>query len=253
MDNVTVFVYAWDTYRVAWDVFCYGLNKYWSDCPYSLVFLTNHLDAPCGTTVKVGDVNDFVTKMNLGLGHVTTPYILFMHEDYWLRAPVNTQAISDYVNLLDTNRADYIRLYPKPRPDRAYPGDERLGIIDGDADYRVSLMASLWRVSVLRDLLKPGESLWEMEKYGSKRSAKYGDRFLSVKHALNGMNYISTAISTRQWTRGAYQYAIDENLKIDFAALALPPRHKLIQANLHVYVARIKRKLKRLFKNYVSR
>ncbi len=253
MAQVTILVYAWDTYRVAWDVFCYGLNKYWSDCPYPLLFLTNHLDAPCGTTVKVGDVNDFVTKMTLGLEQVTTPYILFMHDDYWLKTPVSTRAIADFVDILERDQADYIRLRPKPKPDRPYPEDRRLGIINEDAAYRVSFMASLWRVSVLRDLLKPGESIWEMEKSGSKRSAKYGDRFLCVNYRLQGVNCVSSAITSRQWTRAAYQYALDENIKIDFAALPLPPRRQLIGTNLRVFASRAKRKINRLFRDRLTR
>jgi hypothetical protein len=179
--KVTILVYAWDPYFPAWPVFCYALNKYWGDCPYPLVFITNFLDPPCGNSIKVGSINSFYEKMRIALEHIVSPYILFMHEDYWIQNMVNTQHIVDYVGLLEMDVCDYIRLIPVPPPDRPFPVDLRLGIIDTDSAYRVSFMASLWRVNVLRDIIQPNLSLWEHEKYGHQLTSKFGDRFLAVK------------------------------------------------------------------------
>jgi len=219
--DVTILIYAWDMYNVCWPVFCYGLSKYWPDCPYEVLFITNYADPPCGKAVKIADENDFVRKLRTGLAAVQTPYILFMHEDYWIQKPVETRNIQDYVKLMDADKADYIRLIPIPKPDREYPNDSRLGIIDKSAEYRVSFMASLWRKSVLDDLLVPGESLWQMEAAGSKRSARYGDRFLCVVRSRYGISYVMTAITDRQWTAGARQYVKEEGLTVDFSQL--PP------------------------------
>lgn len=249
-DLVTVLVYAWDTYSPAWPVFCYGLYKYWPDCPYKVVFLTNHLEPPCGTAIKVGDENDFFRKMTIALQNIETPYLLFMHEDYWLKKTVKSKAIEQYVGLLVQDKADYIRLIPAPGPDRDFIGDSRLGIINEKSEYRLSFMASLWRVSILREIIKPHLSLWDMEKYGPSLSRRYGDRFLCVKRAEDGLVYDLTAISARQWTQVAYQYARDENICIEFEKLPLPPFRYRIGVTLHSFAYRIKkgilRRLRRL-------
>lgn len=92
---VTVLVYAWDPYEPAWPAFCHGFHKYWPDCPYPLVFITNQIDPPCGTAVKVGDVNHFYQKMTLAFERIESPFLLFMHEDYWIRRRVSTKCIED--------------------------------------------------------------------------------------------------------------------------------------------------------------
>ncbi len=219
----TILVYAWDTYEPAWPVFCHGLRKYWPDCPFPLVFLTNFAEPPCGTAIKVGNVNHCCPKISMGLAQIMTPYILFMHEDYWIKSTVPTSKIMDYLGILQQNKADYIRLFPNPGPDRAFPEDNRLGIINKDSDYRLSFMASLWRVSVLKSILTPKYGLSQMEKYGNQLTEGFGDRFLSVWNVTDGIDYVATAITERQWTKEAYQYARDEEIKVRFEGLPLPP------------------------------
>lgn len=240
---VTILVYAWDPYQPAWPVFCYGLHKYWPDCPYPLVFLTNELEAPCGTTIKVGGVNNFYHKMVFALERIKTPFILFMHEDYWIKDFVCTENIEQYVSLLENGLAEYIRLIPIPPPDRDFYLDKRLGIINTNSEYRISFMASLWRVSTLQDLMDPSLSLWEHEKYGTRLSASYGDRFLSVKKSSYGIDYVVTAISNKLWSSAAYEYVEREGLLVDFDKLIPPPRHEVFVRQMHSFAYRIKRRI----------
>lgn len=243
IELVTILVYAWDRYSPAWPVFCYGIGKYWPDCPYPVAFLTNALDPPCGIAIKVGLENNFFRKLSIGLNNIETPYILFMHEDYWLKKSVNTEAIQTYVSFLEQDKADYIRLIPAPGPDRDFPEDNRLGIINQESRYRLSFMASLWRVSVLQEVMNmnPKLSLWEMEKYGASLTQQYCDRFLCVKKSTDGLSYDLTAITAQQWTSVAYQYAKDENIYIEFDKLPLPPIQYRLKERLHRLTYRVKK------------
>ena len=240
--KVTLLVYAWDNYAPAWKGYCHGITKYWSDCPYDLLFITNYLTPPCGRAVKVGDENRFYYKMALALNEIKTPIILFMHDDYWIKQPVNTAAIQRYSELILSDKADYIRLIPAPGPDRDCSIDDKLGLIDSNAEYRLSFMASLWRVSTLRELMKPELSLWEMERYGVQLTNRFIDRFFCVKDIKDGIAYDLTAITARQWTKVAYSYAENEGIEIDFDALPLPPLdYRLTQASTRL-AYRIKRR-----------
>ena len=51
--------------------FCHGLEKYWPDCPYPVVFITNYLEPPVGIAVKVGDENNFYRKLNTALDRIS--------------------------------------------------------------------------------------------------------------------------------------------------------------------------------------
>jgi len=223
--------------------FCYGLRKYWPDCPYPLVFITNQLESPCGKTIKVGSINNFYQKMVLALEQIETPFILFMHEDYWIKDFVCTDNIKYYVSLLRQEIAEYIRLIPMPPPDRDFPLDNRLGIINTNSEYRVSFMASLWRVSTLQNLMDPALSLWEHEKYGTRLSASYGERFLSVKKRSYGIDYVATAISNRRWSKAAYEYVEKEGLFVDFSRLIPPPKYEVLVSDIRSIAYRVKRRI----------
>jgi hypothetical protein len=244
--KATVLVYAWDPYRAAWPPFRHGLNKYWPDCPFPVVFLTNHAEAPCGTTVRVGDVNDCYTKLRMGLDRIDTPYVVFMHDDFWIKAPVKTAAILDYIALMDGGLADYVRLNPSPGPDSPFARDSRLGIIDVKNKYRLSFMASIWRHSLLRGLLRPDYSLWQMEKHGAELTRRYGDLFLSVWNVGDGIDYVATAITERYWIPAAFQYARDERIQVAFDELSLPPFGYRLGVRLRRCGSRVKAGLRRV-------
>jgi hypothetical protein len=58
------------------------------------------------------------------------------------------------------------------------------GAIAPDAAYRVSTQAAFWEVETLRRLLVPGESAWEFEVNGSKRSFSDGELLAVWRPAL---------------------------------------------------------------------
>jgi hypothetical protein len=244
--KATVLVYAWDPYRAAWPPFRHGLNKHWPDCPFPVVFLTNHAEAPCGTTVRVGDVNDCYTKIGIGLEHVATPYVLFMHDDFWIKSRVPTSSILDYVGLMERGRAVYVRLNPSPGPDRPFAEDPRLGVVDANNPYRASFMASLWSVQALRETLRPAFNLWQTEKHGPELTRHWGDRFLSVWRVADGIDYVATAITERYWQAEAYQYARDEGIHIAFDELPRPSLRHRTEVRVRRAGSRAKRAVLRL-------
>jgi hypothetical protein len=226
MDNTTLLVSTFDGYSMCWPPFCHGLSKYYPDHP-ELVFVTNHKAPPAGRGLALGTDGGWAKNLLAALERVSTPFLLYMQEDYWLKSAVTPQNIRDYVNLLERGQADYIRLLPVPGPDRDFPGDARLGIIEPHAAYRTSLQAALWRKDTLAALIRPDESPWDFERNSGRRSACYGDRFLCVKRRRYGLDYVFTAIVDGQWDPQARRYAQEEGIAVDFDALprtSLPRR-----------------------------
>jgi len=159
------------------------------------------------------------------LNEITSPYIIYTHEDFWIKNSVSTKTIEEYVTYMVEDRADYIRLYPCPGPDHECEFDDRLGVLDDNSDYRTSLQVALWRKSVFQDLIREDENPWQFERYGSLRSKRYGSRFLSVKRFYgpdnklfhHGVDYVCTAINKGKWSKAARTYAASEELDIDFS------------------------------------
>jgi hypothetical protein len=128
--------------------------------------------------------------------------------------------------LFESGQVDYLRLLPAPGPDSAFMSDARLGTISCGAEYRASLQMAIWRKDVLHQLLLCGESPWEFEIQGSKRSAIYKERFMCVKSKDYGISYVFSAVADGMWSRSAYDYAEREGIDIAFDEL---PRKSCIR------------------------
>jgi hypothetical protein len=175
--------------------------------------------------IKVGEDKGWAGDTLRALGEITTPYVIYTHEDFWIKRTVQTQVIKEYAALMDKDRADYIRLYPCPEPDYECQYDKRLGVLADQAAYRTSLQVGLWRKSVFQELIVENENPWQFEINGTVRSREYGPRFLSVKRFWDaggkpfhyGIDYVCTAINKGMWSKAAKSYALQEGLAIDFS------------------------------------
>lgn len=252
MDNTTLLVSSCDAYWPCWDPFCHGLNKYWVN-HFPVRFVTNFKPAPLGETILVGADRGWSDNLVFALEQVTTPYIIYAQEDYWINRPVDSSELQKYASFLAREEADYIRLYPSPPPDRPFAHDPRLGIINADAQYRASLQMSFWRKSVLRALLVTGETAWQFEVQGSQRSRRYGDRFLSVNAKRNGVSYVFTAVERGEWTRRARKYAKVEALSVNWKGLPRKPFFRYLKHHCIEFLYERKEHLKKRYQALVAR
>lgn len=227
LPEATVLISSFDGYAECWGPVAHGFEKYWPDCPYRVLLMTEERDFEhrAVKTLPVGRDPVWSNRMILALARIHTPYVIYFQEDYWLNAPVDTPRVLAYVSLMERHRLNYLRLLAKPLPDFPFGPDERLGILADDAEYRTSAQIAIWRRDVLLDLLVPEESVWQFELRGTERSRKYGASFLSIRRQdnddyANGIRYICTAINTGRWSRMARPYAQAEGLEMDFSTRA---------------------------------
>lgn len=225
MKNVSVFVSSCDAYEYIWRPFCYGLKKYWPDCPWPVYFLTNYLDPPCGEALKVGPDNDWTTTQKKALDQISSKVILFILDDCWLEDRVDTKSLIEFSNLILKDKADFIHL--------TNFHDEKKTVVDTDIDsrlrgysrksmYRTSLQGGLWKVSTFIDLMVNGETAWDFETKGNDRSKSSPYTFLNVKeHKYLPYLIRPSACSRGTWTQMAKDYSKRERLNIDFS---IPPR-----------------------------
>jgi hypothetical protein len=227
MNRLTILVSSCDDFSDCWGPYCHGLEKYWPDCPYDVFIVTNDKDvADCrAKALRVGDDKGWSANTMEALRRISSPYVFYTHEDFWISKPVDTHVIEDYLDIMERDKADYVRLYPAPPPDNDFPDDWRLGTLSVGASYRTALQVALWRKTVLEELIVPGEDPWQFELQGTPRSRKYGERFLCVKPFFDqnneryhyGVEYVCTAINKGRWSKAAKKYALKEGLAIDFS------------------------------------
>jgi hypothetical protein len=209
------------------------LAKYWPDRPWPLLWYTNHLDAPCGETVKTGGGRNWGIMTREALKRVETPVVLLMLEDTWLVDRVDTDTLRFFAALLAKRKAQHIQLQSPPYDKSCFVGkfsmDNRLYVYTDDAPYKGCLQPGLWRADVLRGLLREDVLPGDFEVRVTERSRGMGG-FLCVEEArfmrwvIFGQYIPGTAtcwdnspVSGGKWTEGARQYTEREGLEMDFS------------------------------------
>lgn len=172
--DCTLLVASCDAYSDLWEPYFALISRYWPDCPFPIALITENKRPNLGRVraLHLGQGLDWSSLLLRALDAVSTPYVLLSLEDFFLRRTVDTQRVIALLDALKRENLNMLRLIPRPGP----KGRRLKGLYGGIAPhtpYRVSTQAALWRVTVLRQLLLPGESAWQFEVNGSKRSSLY--------------------------------------------------------------------------------
>ena len=209
IDDVALVVISCDKYSAAWPVFAYGLQKYWTDCPYKVYFVTGFKDAPIGKSIKIGVDMGWSNNVSLALDCIEEPIVLMMVEDYWLYEKVGTEAIEELVDLVRSGEADQIRLN---RSAEAFEG-EKLDVIPNTAFYIASLQPSIWRKEYFKNFIRPNENVWQFEQRGGERIVANSHNYSTKKPLIPFWQ--ANPIQGGKWTDDAKRYAEREGITID--------------------------------------
>ncbi len=178
IENVAVLVASYDASSDLWDPLFTLFRRFWPDCPFRVYLVSNALQYKRWgvTTIAVGPDRSWSDTLRAGLERVREDYVLLWIDDHFLVGKANHIAIMESIGDLLRRDGNYLRLNPLPRPD--HPVNDYFGEVRKGAIYRTATGASVWKKSVLRELLRSGESAWEFETAGSARSDRF-DRFFS--------------------------------------------------------------------------
>ncbi len=176
----------------------------------------------------IGEDTDWSTSFELALQNINSPYILIGMEDYLLTGKVDNTIINNLLKYQQENKVGYFRLYPCPGPTRIIgeTAGLEIGEIAPDDPYRVSLQAAIWDKQVVLSLLKKGESAWDFETSGTKRSKELPTPFLSVSRAeMNNLPfpYFCTGVVKGYWLQEAIELCRQHGVEVDTKTRAVEP------------------------------
>ena len=229
MTDIAVVVSTCDKYHILWEPFCHGLRKFWPDCPWAIQWITNHLDAPIGKAVKVGDDANWSDTSIAALRAINAEVVLWIHDDNWLTERVDNDILASLGRLLlDHDDLNAIRLSNcyMSTTCGGYKHDERLRMLCQDSQQRCSLQPSFWRREVLLNLLQSGESPWSFEGEAAHRSwDRPGDHTCCREgfYPLRNLSHVDPAdwgdeaMRRGEWTTAAVKYAVRERININFS------------------------------------
>lgn len=179
--RVAIVVPSCDKYSDLWDALFATIRLKWTECPFTFYLVSNFIESPTlgVTTIKVGEDKTWSANLIFALEQVPHEYVLLFIDDLFLSQCVDHDRVVGLIQRSVNNSWDYLRFNPIPGPEAVNMIDGGVGkILPGDW-YRSSTVLSLWKKSVLMDVLRPNENAWEFEVFGSQRTDKYFNWFAS--------------------------------------------------------------------------
>jgi hypothetical protein len=183
-DQFTIVVSSCDAYEDCWVPFFSLFKRHWPDCENRIVLNTETkifefpgLSITCPTVARNSRKEyGWGERFLKCLDTIETEFILLFLDDYFIRAPVRTHAICEFVSLMQRAGLSHIALVSLPGPNRpsSYPGLLERG---EKAPYRFSLQVGLWRKNRLKLYLRGHENPWQSEIWGTKRAWRIKDSF----------------------------------------------------------------------------
>jgi hypothetical protein len=221
-----VLVNSCDKYADIWPVFFQLFFKFWPDCPYPVFLGSNEkvYDDPRVITICVGPDKSWAESAQTMITHLPTANLLWFLDDYFLWEPVSTFQVAGLFERFLKLKANYLRLRPKGGSDRLkrIVDDELIELLPG-IGYRTSLDNAFWRREAVLNLLKPGESPWEMEFNGSRRS----DRFAGFYATRSNVFHRTNGLERGKWLRYNLPLLAREGIEV-------PPGHSVMSRWEHL-------------------
>ena len=217
--KAAILISSCDKYYDLWEPFFSLFFKYWPDCPYQVYLSTNHkiYDNPRVNIIRMGEDADWTTGFRFSLDQIPYKYVIVMMEDFLPIQSVDTHRIEKLISFMENKGAGCLRLYPCPGPDLPCSDNQDVGEISKGSAYRLSLQAAVWDKKILLELLRDGESAWELEIKGTERTNELEAPFLSVREN-SPIPYYCTAVVKGKWVKGAVQLCKKEGIEVDLRA-----------------------------------
>ncbi len=206
-----------DKFEDCWDPFFKLWSIYWPDCKGKIHLNTEYKDYSypildvipikgcVGKTFK-GKRATWSQCLKWALDKIQEDIVLYMQEDYFLKATVDNKQVEYYVELMSNNKdIKCLHLTDQSVISGTPSQYENLDIVATKQCYRVSCQAALWRKEELYALIREYENAWEFEEFGSQRSSILGNQYLCVSKRFVQLNkyeiipYIFTGIVQGRW------------------------------------------------------
>jgi hypothetical protein len=212
----SILVPSCDAYSDLWRPFFTLFWRNWTDCPFTVYLGSNHKAFlhPKVEMIHADHGTNWTNRVREQLRSVPTPYVLLILEDFFFRRPVPTGDILRQLSTLVDLKGHALRLVRRPGPTRAVPRYPDVGLMTPGEPYRVSTQAAFWSKETLLALMREGESIWQFEIEGTKRSCAYTSGFYGVRKDL--LPYGHHVVEKGKWFRKEAAWCKGADIGCDF-------------------------------------
>ncbi|TWJ04615.1 hypothetical protein JN11_00332 [Mucilaginibacter frigoritolerans] len=232
-NSYSIFVNTTDRFEDCWYPFFKLFGTYWPDYKGKIYLNTEYKEFSYPGLNIISVKNSSITKdadkvtwsecLIRALNVIDEDIILYMQEDYFLKAPVKTETVSDFVGRMKENDIDCLHLTDQnTKGPFSLSEYTDLWIIGQSALDRVCCQAALWKKEILLQYIKTWESPWQFETNGTKRANLLPHKFYTVNRNIYKLNineivpYIFTGVVQGRWYEGVIELFKENNIYVDF-------------------------------------
>lgn len=257
--KISILVNTCDAFEDCWDPFFLLFKEYWPDFNGTLYLNTevksysypglNIIPLKVAERKNVGPFELSWSQCLIdALNFIDDDIILYMQEDYFLHNFVKNDLVTKYLKYInDHGNIGCIHLTDQgTQPDLAFKKSQELYPANLNHRDLLSCQAAFWRKTTLLKCLKPSESGWQFEEFGSKRAKFLNlgiyaiDRSYIRKNEYEIIPYLFTGIVQGRWIKEVPALFEKHNIKVDFSQRGFVKERKKI-----TLLNKIKRKIKK--------
>ena len=222
--DCTILVASCDAYADVLAHFETFFAKFWPDCPFAAVLVTETERSSNGIfsrQVACGRGMSWSAMLVKALDTIHTPFVVLMMDDYFLSEKVDT---AHFLRRLDDAKrlnAASLRLIPSPATYRSI--DETFGVYAPNTAYCVSCQVSIWARDFIRGIASATTSAWEFERRGSFMCGGEKRPFLVTRK--KEFPFID-AVHKGCWEKFAVGLCAKNGVALDFSRRPPPPLKK---------------------------
>ena len=176
-----------DAYEDLWEPFFECLDLCWKDIPYPVYLNTEHKQY-----VPKKELGFSVTTLNQRkqkklswsrrfidvLNRIPEEYVFLVLDDFFVCDKVDGEKFEQILDAMDKDKsiASYQMYGTRIRnkaPENYAPLKEMECVLMGRSGWKTHFVPTIWRKSVLLKWLRPWESIWGFEGYGSDRARRW--------------------------------------------------------------------------------
>lgn len=180
-----VIISTCDKFSDLWDAHMLLMEQNWKDHPKAWLVTDDPAERsyPGATLLCAGEGLEITQRLEYALQKVTSEYILFTLDDYFLTQPIDNAALQRALGIMEEQNLAYMRLFPKTKRSMRREGAREFEEHPGywlrstkNTNYRVSLYPGLWRTDFMRQTLGQTLNAWQYEVALTEMADRMGVR-----------------------------------------------------------------------------
>ena len=215
--DMAILVYSCWKNRDMWSVFLTLFSKYWPDCSYKVILLTDKYDSRREDDgfddIVVCDSN-WHNMIMAGIEQAGTEYVMLWMDDYLLCDYVRNEDVAYYIEKARKHHAANLRLAESPTiPSKVFSKDKELNFYQPGTAYSFSTQVGIWDVEFLKKNVKKDWSAWDFERKGSLEVKDFTHPLLASR------NYTfpyEEGVRRGKWMDNGIRLCQRNNIRLDF-------------------------------------